>query len=351
MEEHNKYMSRCIELAYYALGYASPNPLVGAVVVHNGKITGEGYHAEYGKAHAEVNAINNVKNHKLLPDSTLYVSLEPCCHHGKTPPCTDLIIKKGIKNVVVGMQDPFPDVAGRGIQILKDNGINVISNVLQKECKELNKRFITYYDKKRPYIILKWAQTADGFIDINRDKTITKRPTWITSQNLKMLVHKWRHQEDAIMVGTNTAIADNPMLNIRNWKGKNPLRVVIDKNLKLPKSLSIFNKSASTIVFNSIKNSENDNISFLKINFNGNNTVKQILDELYKRKIQSLIVEGGRYLLQSFIDEGLWDEARIFKGGQTFGDGVEAPLIKPGKIQNFEINNELVIRLINYNLQ
>ena len=340
------YMQRCIELALNGFGYTAPNPMVGCVIVYEDKIIGEGYHIANGQPHAEVNAIKSVKDHSLLPYSTLYVSLEPCCHHGKTPPCTDLIIEKRIKNVVVGMKDPFPEVSGKGIDILKSIGINVIVGMMEKECAELNKRFITYHTKKRPYIVLKWAQTADGYIDTEKDLTKTSRPNWITSQNLKMLVHKWRHQEQAILVGTKTALADNPKLNVREWVGVNPLRLVIDQHIELPRNLSIFDNSIQTIIFNEkIEKQECNNI-FIKLDFSGK-IENQIIEELYNRKIQSAIIEGGRVVLQTFINSNLWDEARVFHGNQYFGKGTKAPDVCSDEIYTYNLGNEKVSYLIN----
>jgi diaminohydroxyphosphoribosylaminopyrimidine deaminase / 5-amino-6-(5-phosphoribosylamino)uracil reductase len=346
MDNNELLMKRCIELASNGLGYTAPNPMVGSVIVHEGKIIGEGYHKAYGQPHAEVNAINSVKNQELLPHSTLYVNLEPCCHYGKTPPCTDLIIEKGIKKVVIGIKDPFPEVAGKGIEKLKKNGVAITTGVLENECIELNKRFITYNTNNRPYIILKWAQTADGFIDMDRDRSITTRPTWITSQNLKVLVHKWRHQEQAIIVGTNTALSDNPKLNVREWFGNDPLRLVVDQNLVLPESLALFDNSISTIVLNEKIEKQNENTDYCKLDFSVN-IEQQILDLLFKRKIQSLIIEGGRMILQGFIDNNLWDEARIFHGTQFFGCGIKAPLIYSNNKKTYNIANERVFHLIN----
>lgn len=340
------YIQRCIELASNGTGYTAPNPMVGCVIVNNNRIIGEGFHSEYGKAHAEVNAINSVKNRDLLPYSTLYVSLEPCSHFGKTPPCTDLIIKEKIKNVVIGATDPNPRVSGNGIKKLTDNNINVKCGILEQECNDLNKRFITYHTNKRPYIVLKWAQTADGYIDTDRNIFETKRPTWITSPNLKMLVHKWRQQEQAVMVGTHTAIADNPKLNIRDWCGINPIRIVIDQKLSLSNELSLFDNTLKTFVINEMEDKKIDNISYFKINFKSN-FEKQILNIMYENQIQSVIIEGGRILLQSFIDKGLWDEARIFHGDQYFGKGIKAPQIYSSKISTFQIENEKISYLIN----
>ncbi len=320
-------MARCIALAHLGAGNVSPNPMVGCIIVHDGTIIGEGYHQEHGEAHAEVNAIQSVKNQDLLNDSTLYVTLEPCAHFGITPPCSDLIVEKQIPHVVIGTMDPFAKVAGKGITKMMNAGIDVEVGILEKECLELNKRFFTFHKKKRPYIILKWAQTRDGFIDIHRTPENFGTPTWITGKESLLKVHQMRAIEDAIMVGTNTALKDNPSLTVRHCEGKNPVRIVLDKNLRLPESLHIFDKSAKTLIFNSIENKEKENVSFLKINFE-QDVVSQVLDELYRNHLLSLIVEGGRQLLQTFIDAGLWDEAWVFEGNKNFGSGVPAPKLR-----------------------
>jgi len=323
-KEDEKYMRRCLELAQLGFGTAAPNPMVGSVIVHNGKIIGEGYHKKCGEAHAEVNAINSVTDHSLLTDSTIYVNLEPCAHHGKTPPCADLIVEKQIPRVVIGCQDSFAKVAGKGIEKLKKAGREVIVGVLEKESLELNKRFFTFHKQKRPYIILKWAQTIDGFIDIERKPDSPIEPYWITNDLAKKLVHKWRTEESAFMVGTNTARNDNPRLTVRDWNGRNPVRIVLDRNLSLEKSLHIFNNEAKTIVFNSLKNEIIDNVEFVKIDFD-ENMLEPLLQILYQHEIQSLVVEGGQQLLASFINQNLWDEARVFIGNKQFFSGTKAP--------------------------
>ncbi len=323
MKDHQKYMKRCIELAKLGMGNVAPNPMVGALVVHNGKIIGEGFHRQYGEAHAEVNAINSVKNKELLKESTIYVSLEPCAHHGKTPPCADLIVEKQIPRVVIACVDTFAKVAGKGIEKLQKAGCDVTLGVLEQESIDLNKRFFTFHNKKRPYIILKWAETLDGFIDIDYRGNNSIEPYWITNSLSKKLVHKWRTEEDAFMVGTNTAINDNPHLTVREWKGHNPVRIVIDRDLKLSKSLNLFDKKAKTIVFNSKKSVITDNVEFVKIAFN--DSLHEILNELYVRSIQSIVVEGGKLLLDSFIQQNLWDEARVFIGNKYFERGLSAP--------------------------
>ncbi len=348
MSTDEKYMKRCLDLAKNGLGNVSPNPMVGCVIVCEGKIIGEGYHAYYGGPHAEVNAINSVKDKELLQKSVLYVNLEPCSHFGKTPPCADLIIKNKIPEVVIGSTDPNSKVCGKGMQKLKDASCKITTGILEKECRELNKRFFTFHEKKRPYIILKWAQSSDGFIDIIRSNQSENRPTWITSENTRILVHKWRTEEDAVMVGTNTARMDNPMLNVRDWKGRNPLRVAIDKSLTLPESLNLFDKSSPTVVFTSVNHKSEKNLEYVIIDFTGK-IIEQILKTLYEKEVLSVIIEGGEKLLNSFIKENLWDEARVFTGNKTFNDGIKAPYLdhKPalseklpsGDILNFFRNN------------
>lgn len=325
---HEQYMLRCIELARLGFGETAPNPMVGSVIVHKGKIIGEGYHHKCGLPHAEVNAIESVADKSLLPESTLYVSLEPCSHFGKTPPCSDLIIQHKIPKVVICNVDPNPKVKGKGIEKLRNAGIEVITDVLREAGEELNKRFFMFYRKSRPYIILKWAQTQDGFIDIERAPGQQQRPTWITNEEARMLVHKWRSEEQAIMVGTNTAFLDNPKLNVRDWTGKHPTRIVIDRTLRLPQSLNLFDGSVPTIVFTQeeTEDEENTNVEFVTIPFD-EYLPEHILGELYRRQIQSLIIEGGAKLLNSFIDAELWDEARVFTGEKYFHSGVSAPKI------------------------
>lgn len=336
-------MHRCLELARLGAGNVAPNPMVGSVIVYQGKIIGEGFHREYGGPHAEVNAINSVPDPELLKKSTLYVSLEPCAHHGLTPPCSDLIIEKEIPEVVIGTIDPFSEVAGKGIEKLGKAGVKVTLGVLEKECRELNKRFFTFHEKKRPFIILKWAQTIDGFIDVKRCPESFGEPTWITGDLALQLVHKIRSEESAILVGTNTAEKDNPSLTVRNWPGENPCRIVLDKKLRLPGSLNLFNGKQKTIVFNGVKNEEKNSLSFVKIDIK-KEVLPQIMGKLYQRNILSVIVEGGRQLLESFFDSGMWDEAHVFIGDTCFYDGIRAPQIK-GKLAASEIlgNDQLKI--------
>ena len=321
--EEEKYMRRCIELAGNGLCNVAPNPMVGAVIVCDGRIIGEGYHIRCGEAHAEVNAIRSVKDESLLKRSTIYVSLEPCSHYGKTPPCADLIIEKQIPRIVIGCQDPFSKVAGRGIQKLRDAGREVIVGVLEKECQHLIRRFITFNTLHRPFITLKWAESADHFIDIERTDG---KPAILSSPLSSMLVHKKRAEADAIMVGRRTALLDNPSLTVRNWYGHNPIRIVLDRNLSLPNNLQIFDGDIPTLIFTEKEYPEERNITYITIDFS-NNPLIQIMEELYQRKIQSLLVEGGSQLLQSFIDNDLWDEVFIEKCPSKLYSGVKAPEI------------------------
>lgn len=330
---HEKFMKRCIELAKAGLGNTAPNPMVGAVIVYNNKIIGEGYHRKYGEAHAEVNAINSVKNRELLRKSTIYVNLEPCSHYGKTPPCANLIANVGIPNVIIGTVDTADHVSGKGIRILRDAGCRVTTGILEKECLELNKRFFTFYEKKRPYIILKWAQTKDGFIDVLRTKNNPFEPTWITNEYAKALVHKWRAEEQSILVGTNTVWQDNPGLTTRNWYGKNPLRIVLDRNLRLPLNLKVFSKDAETIVIadksaKTMRMNKNKNTFGIKFVNYSKDFYTQLFQILTEKSIQSVIIEGGEKVLNSFIESDLWDEARIFYGDKKFYNGINAPTIK-----------------------
>lgn len=326
MTKDEKYISRCIQLARNGLCNAAPNPMVGAVIVYKDRIIGEGYHIRCGEGHAEVNAIRSVKDEALLKESTIYVSLEPCSHYGKTPPCADLIISKGIPQVVIGCVDPFSLVAGRGIRKLQDAGIQVTVGVLEKECQELIRRFITFNTRKRPYITLKWAQSSDGFIDILREGG---SPVVLSTPLTSMYVHKQRAEHKAILVGRKTALLDNPSLTTRHWYGKNPLRLVIDKELTLPSSLKLFDGSVSTCVFTNREKESTDAIRYIRLDFN-RSIIPQIADYLYEQKIQSLLVEGGSQLLQSFIDSGYWDEIYVEHSRTPLQQGVKAPLIPAG---------------------
>lgn len=326
MTKDEKYISRCIQLAQNGLCNAAPNPMVGAVIVYKDRIIGEGYHIRCGEGHAEVNAIRSVKDEALLKESTIYVSLEPCSHYGKTPPCADLIISKGIPRVVIGCVDPFSLVAGRGIRKLQDAGIQVTVGVLEKECQELIRRFITFNTRKRPYITLKWAQSSDGFIDILREGG---SPVVLSTPLTSMYVHKQRAEHKAILVGRKTALLDNPSLTTRHWYGKNPLRLVIDKELTLPSSLKLFDGSVPTGVFTNRDKESTDAVRYIRLDF-GRPIIPQIADYLYEQKIQSLLVEGGSQLLQSFIDSGYWDEIYVEHSRTPLQQGVKAPLIPAG---------------------
>lgn len=330
----DKYMYRCLELAKQGAGYVAPNPMVGAVLVHEGRIIGEGYHQQYGKAHAEVNCINAVKqeDESLIAKSILYVSLEPCAHYGKTPPCADLIISRKIPKVVIGCCDPFAEVQGSGIEKLKAAGIEVVQNVLEEDSMSLNKRFFTFHRKHRPYIILKWAQSANG----NIGKIGNAGRALISNEFTNRLVHKWRSEETAVLVGTNTALYDNPELNVRYWQGRDPIRLLIDLGLRLPHSLKIFNEKSKTIVFNTIKQEEKKNLFFYQITADMS-SVQQILRALYYFKTQSVIVEGGAKVLQAFIEEGTWDEARVIENEKLIiDDGVNAPIVKHAELMHVE---------------
>lgn len=323
-------MKRCIEIAQNGIGNTYPNPMVGAVLVNNNKIIGEGYHHKYGEAHAEANAIHAVKDKHLLKDSTLYVNLEPCAHYGNTPPCSELIVKTGIPRVVIGTRDTSGKVSGKGIEILKKGGCQVEEGILKDECREINKRFFTYQEAKRPYVILKWAQTMDGFIDKLRKPDDPIQPNWITNQLSKRVVHKWRAEEDAILVGSVTTLKDNPRLNVREWTGKDPLRLILDKNFDINDSYTLINDPGSTVVFIDKKAaqkefSKNDtNTEIKQIDFS-KNVINQVLDYLYENKISSLIVEGGSFTINQFINQDLWDEARVFVGNKFFHEGIKAP--------------------------
>ncbi len=337
---HEIYMKRCFELALKGKFSAAPNPRVGSVIIHEGKIIGEGYHQKYGEAHAEVNAINSVKDKSLLIDSTIYVNLEPCAHFGKTPPCADLIIQHKIPRVVIANIDPFKEVNGGGIARLRKNGVDVLTKVLAKEGEELNKRFFTFHSKKRPYTILKWAQTKDGFISRNTNDP-NFADNWITSQLSKQLVHTWRAEETGILVGKNTVVTDNPSLTCREVKGKSPVRIVIDQNLELKKDFNVFNQEAKTIVFNGKKNASEGNIEFHQVDFSSK-SIENILSKLYELEIQSLIVEGGAFTLNQFIDSNSWDEARVFTGNKEFGKGLSSPKINLVLIKTEEIDSDIL---------
>lgn len=341
MKIHEIYIKRCIELAKNGLGTTYPNPLVGSVIVHEGKIIGEGWHQKSGEAHAEVHAINSVKDKSLLSKSTIYVSLEPCSHFGKTPPCCDLIIKHKIPNVVIGTVDPNEKVAGNGIKRLLENGANVTVGILENECNELNKRFFTFHNKKRPYIILKWAESADSFIaPMHRNK---KEPVWLSNEFSRQLVHKWRSEEQAILVGTKTVLDDNPKLDVRDWNGKNPIRVVIDRIGKIDSSYYVKDKNTKTIFITEQENILSDeNCIYENVIFE-NRLAEKIGAILYKNNIQSVIIEGGTTTLETFINENLWDEARVFRSKTQLKEGVKSPVLKENSEVTTIQNDELTI--------
>ena len=332
-----KYMQICIDLALKGFPLAFPNPMVGCVIVHNDSIIGQGYHKQCGSHHAEVNAIASIENKELLEQSTLYVSLEPCAHFGKTPPCADLIVKSKIPRVVIGSLDTFSKVNGKGIQLLKEAGIDVVTNILEKECRAINNRFFTFHEKKRPYVILKWAQTSDGYIaPLNQ-----KEPLWISSPESKKLVHQWRSQEQAILVGRKTAEHDNPLLTTREVEGKNPIRIVLDRELSLIKDLLIFNDDAPTLVVNDKLSSENH----IKVDFD--NLAPSLLKELHSRNIQSIIIEGGAQTLNTFIEAKVWDEARVFTSKKKLEKGIQSPLIQSVINHSEIIGNDKLTYYIN----
>lgn len=338
MKIHEKYIKRCIELAKNGLGTTYPNPLVGCVIVYENKIIGEGWHQKSGEPHAEVNAINSVTDKSILDKATIYVSLEPCSYFGKTPPCADLLIKYKIPNVIIGTLDPNEKVAGKGIQKLKAAGINVTAGILIDECNTLNKRFFTFHQKKRPYIILKWAETADGFVAPKVKNEL--KPVWITNQYSRQLVHKWRTEEQGILVGTQTVLDDNPHLNVRDWHGKDPVKIVLDRQNKLAEDFAIFNSNSKTMVLSETKRTFKDETCYSEVlNFN-ENLPQEIATILFQQNIQSVIIEGGARTLQTFIDSNLWDEARVFKGSASFKEGTKAPNLSGKVIYNGKIIND-----------
>jgi len=324
MNPDELFMQRAMELAQLGIGQVSPNPRVGCVIVHDNKIIGEGWHKKFGGPHAEVNAIQSVTDSSLFKESTVYVNIEPCSHFGKTPPCVDLLIAHQVKKVVIGNPDSNPLVAGQGIQKLKVSGIEVKISVLDKECRELNKRFFTFIEKQRPYIILKWAQTADRFI---AQKNFESK--WISNEYSRQLVHGWRSEEDAVLVGTRTASHDNPSLTVRDWRGRNPTRIVMDRFLRLDDRLNLFDRKEKTICYNVLKHEEHENLILVRIG--EENFIEELIHDLFKRNIQSVMVEGGAQTLQLFLDARLWDEARIFTSSRSFGDGILAPIVS-GKL-------------------
>lgn len=331
----SNYIQRCLQLAELAKGKTYPNPMVGAVIVYNDEIIGEGYHKKAGTPHAEVNAIASVQNKELLKESTIYVSLEPCAHYGKTPPCAEKIIEVGFKKVVIGAMDSHDAVNGKGKAMIERAGIEAVNGILEKQSRAVNKRFFTYHEKKRPFVVLKWAESSDGFMDKDF------KPYKISNDTVNQWVHQLRADEHAILVGTTTALVDNPSLTVRHVKGENPVRVVLDLNLKLPKESALLDNSVETIVINNTINDTQENTKFRTLN--NQNTIEGILDILYKEQIQSVIVEGGAKLLQQFIDLDLWDEAFVIKNPElTLLNGTKAPQFPsstlPIKVENIVDN-------------
>lgn len=332
---HEFFMQRCIDLAQNGFGNTYPNPMVGSVIVHQNKIIGEGWHQKAGEPHAEVNAIASVQNKALLKESTIYVSLEPCAHFGKTPPCCDLILAHDIPNIVIGTVDPFEKVAGKSIEKLQKNGKNVISGILEIACQNLNKRFFTFHQKKRPYIILKWAESADGFLaPLHKN---SQQPVWLTNPYSRQLVHKWRTEEQAILVGTNTVLADNPKLTVRDWEGKNPIRIIIDRFHKIDNTYFVKDETVPTIVFCESTLDITQNLKYKTIDFN-QSLPSQIATHLFEEGIQSVIIEGGAHVLSQFIQTDLWDEARVFQSKNNLSSGVKAPTFVK------EISNQKLIQ-------
>lgn len=329
------YIRRCIELAQKAIGNTYPNPLVGSVIVHNDKIIGEGYHYKAGENHAEINAINSIEDKSLIPESTIYVSLEPCAHFGKTPPCALKIVELGFKKVVIGAMDSHDKVNGKGKKIIQDAGIEVTSGILEKECIELNKRFFTYHEKRRPFIILKWAESGDRFMDKDF------KPTQISNSLTKQFVHQLRSNEHSILIGTMTALRDNPSLTTREIVGRNPIRILIDIDLKVPTDFNIYSNEAETLVFNSVKEGEEGNIKFIKTS--RENFIKNMLKKLHELQIQSIIVEGGSLVLQQFIDANLWDETIIIKNKNlVLENGTKAPRFNQTSLDTQDFRDNVI---------
>jgi diaminohydroxyphosphoribosylaminopyrimidine deaminase/5-amino-6-(5-phosphoribosylamino)uracil reductase len=324
MNYDEKYMYRCLQLARIGSGFTAPNPMVGAVIVYNDRIIGEGYHQRYGEAHAEPNAIRSVEEKELLRDATIYVNLEPCSHYGNTPPCANLIISAGIPRVVIGTKDPNPKVSGRGIELMREAGIEVEVGMLEAECNELNKRFFTWQKEKRPFVLLKWAQSRDGFIDRFRNDASTG-PVQISNLLTKQFTHKYRAHNQAIMVSTNTAILDNPSLSVRRWSGKNPVRITIDRTGRIPDDYHLLDQSVRTLVFTEQTNrTSSEKLEFITIPFD-QVMIRTILKILAAKNIHSVLVEGGNKLLTNFIEAGLWDEAHVEISNQELHEGIPAP--------------------------
>lgn len=333
MQTDERYMRRALELAQLGLEEVAPNPMVGAVIVHNDCIIGEGYHERFGEAHAEVNAVNSVADKALLTEATIYVTLEPCAHFGKTPPCANLLVSHKFKRVVIAMQDPFAAVSGKGIALLRENHIEVEVGLLEKEARELNKRFLTLNEKIRPYIILKWAQSLDGFMD--KDRTNNEKGIfWITAPHTKLITHKWRAQEQAILVGTNTILTDNPSLTTREYKGKNPIRLVLDPNKRIPENFAVYSDESQSFIF--VKNEAN-HVKHVVLNpFD----LQQLFHWCYNQGISSILIEGGKHTLKQFIESNSWDEARILTGNVILKNGLKAPSIEGESVDSFDFGSD-----------
>lgn len=337
-----QYMARCLQLAKLGNGYVAPNPMVGALIVHKGKIIAEGYHKLYGEAHAEVNAVNAVKDPSILSECTIYVTLEPCAHHGKTPPCADLLVRHQFKKVVIGTTDSHDKVEGKGIQRLKNAGIEVVLGVLEDECREINRHFFTFHEKKRPYILLKWAQTPNGLIDNADGKN--GEVSWISGPEMQTRVHQWRHEHQAILVGKNTVIEDNPSLTVRKVKGTDPIRIVLDSQLELDSRFTVLNDGQPTTILNQHKSAEEGPLTYIKTD---TSEVHEIASALFESGIQSVLIEGGRKTLQSFIDANLWDEARIIVGANEFISGTQAPILNGTPISEEKLFSDRILTYMN----
>ncbi|MCS5490909.1 bifunctional diaminohydroxyphosphoribosylaminopyrimidine deaminase/5-amino-6-(5-phosphoribosylamino)uracil reductase RibD [Algoriphagus limi] len=335
MENPAAYMRRALELAELGKGSVSPNPMVGCVIVADGKIIGEGYHQQYGGPHAEVHAVNAVQHPSLFSKATIYVTLEPCAHFGKTPPCANMLVQKGVKKVIIAALDSNPLVGGKGVEILRQAGIEVETGLLEKEAHWQNRRFFTLIEKSRPYVILKWAQTADGFV---ARKDFSSK--WISNALSRQQVHRWRAEEDAILVGRNTAHFDNPALNVRDWVGKNPTRIVIDRQLALDSNLKLFDGSQPTICYNSIKSESHENLEYVKLS--PEMDPKEILADLHQRKIQSVLIEGGTFVLKKFLEAELWDEARVFTSQVRFEEGIAAPVMPIPPSEQVQLEDDIL---------
>lgn len=345
MTEDIQFMHRCLQLARLGGGYVAPNPMVGSVIVHNGKIIGEGYHKRYGEPHAEPNAIGSVKDKSLLKESILYVNLEPCSHFGKTPPCSNLIVASGIPKVVIGTSDPNPKVSGRGIAILRAAGIDVTVGVLEAECRILNKRFFVFQEEKRPFILLKWAQTRDGFMDHIRTLE-NPNPLQISNHITMQLTHKMRSENQSILVSTNTVVMDNPSLTVRNWPGKTPVRLALDRIGRIPDDFKILDNQHKTLIFTERPKDNKEKTEYIQINFE-HDGLQSIISEIYKRNIHSVLVEGGSKLLNSFIRLNLWDEAHVEISNQMIRDGIPAPVLSAGCTEHDNINGHEWLTFVN----